>query len=127
MTASILCAIHCAFVPLLLTALPLLGLSFLANPWVEWSMIGFALMIGVYAIGSSYWFTHRKVLPIALMAAGFLTIIAGHLFITDWHEAIIVPIGGLLIATAHFFNFKYTGVCKAGDSFFHLTHSHQEE
>ncbi|HEY2583370.1 MAG TPA: MerC domain-containing protein, partial [Mucilaginibacter sp.] len=43
MTASVLCAIHCALVPLLITSLPLLGLGFLANPWLEWSMIILAL------------------------------------------------------------------------------------
>ena len=38
MTASILCAIHCAIVPLLITLLPLAGLGFLANPlgWMEY-------------------------------------------------------------------------------------------
>jgi hypothetical protein len=124
MTASILCAIHCAVVPFLITTLPLLGLGFLANPWVEWSMIIFALFIGSYAIGSSYFRIHRKVLPLCLLAAGFLVIIAGHLWVTSWREAIIVPIGGLLIATGHFFNFRYAGACRKGGLHFHLTHTH---
>jgi MerC mercury resistance protein len=124
MTASILCAIHCAVVPLLITSLPLLGLGFLANPWIEWSMIIFALGIGVYTIGLSYFNMHRKLLPVFLMGTGFLIIIAGHLFITSWHEVIIVPIGGLLIASAHFFNFKYTGMCNHEHSLFSLTHNH---
>jgi hypothetical protein len=111
MTASILCAIHCAAVPLLITSLPLFGLGFLANPWLEWSMIIFALFIGIYAIGLSYFRTHHKQLPMILLISGFLIIISGHLFITGWHEALIVPLGGLLIATAHFFNFRYTGMC----------------
>ena len=128
MTASVLCAIHCAVVPVLLTSLPLLGLGFLANPWVEWSMIIFALIIGTYTIGSSYFRTHRKLLPILLLVMGFLIIISGHLFITTWQEAIIVPIGGLTIATAHFFNYKYTGMCKEeGHSMFHLKHTHPSE
>lgn len=124
MTASILCAVHCAIVPFLITSLPLLGLGFLANPWVEWSMIIFALLIGVYAIGSSYLKIHRQLLPVILLAIGFLIIIAGHLFITNWHEAVVVPIGGLLIAAAHFFNFRYTGLCKRQGGHFHLGHAH---
>jgi hypothetical protein len=127
MTASTLCAIHCAIVPMLITSLPLLGLGFLANPWFEWSMIIFALFIGIYAIGSSYFKTHHKFLPMLLLIIGFLIIIAGHLFITSWREAIIVPIGGLLIATAHFFNVRYTGICRReGHSVFHLKHKHVE-
>lgn len=109
MTASVLCAVHCAAVPFLITSLPLLGLGFLANPWFEWGMIIFALLIGFYAIGSSYFRIHHKLLPLCLLILGFLIIIGGHLFIRSWREAIIVPVGGLLIAAAHFFNFRYTG------------------
>ncbi|ASU36600.1 MerC domain-containing protein [Mucilaginibacter xinganensis] len=124
MTASILCAVHCAVVPFLITSLPLLGLGFLANPWVEWSMILFALLIGFYAIGLSYFRSHRRVLPLILLFGGFLIIITGHLYITNWREAIIVPFGGLLIATAHFFNYKYTAICRNANTLFHLKHSH---
>ena len=123
MTASILCAIHCAIVPLLITMLPLAGLGFLANPLIEWSMIIFALCIGTYAIGLSYLQTHHKLLPVVLLIVGFLIIIAGHVFIIGWQEAIIVPVGGLLIATAHFFNFRYCRICKA-DGKFQLKHHH---
>ncbi len=111
MTASILCAIHCAIVPIMLTSLPILGLGFLTNPWLEWSMIIFALLIGIYAIGNSYLNQHHKLLPIILLLIGFAIIIGGHFLITNWHEAIVVPIGGLLIAIAHFFNMKYTATC----------------
>jgi hypothetical protein len=127
MTASVLCAIHCAVVPLLITSLPLLGLGFLANRWIEWSMITLALFIGISAIGLSYFRTHHKLLPMCLLITGFLIIIAGHLFITSWREAIIVPIGGLLIATAHFFNYRYTTVCDAGHSLFQLKHLHHSK
>lgn len=127
MTASILCAVHCAVVPFLITSLPLLGLGFLANPWFEWGMIIFALSIGVYAIGLSYLRTHRRILPLILLIIGFLIIIAGHLYVRSWKEALIVPLGGLLIAYAHFVNFKYTGVCRQTTPHFHLKHLHQAE
>lgn len=124
MTASILCAVHCAIVPLLITSLPLLGLGFLANPWFEWGMITFAVFIGFYAIGLSYFRSHHRVLPLVLLFGGFLIIIIGHLYVTSWREAIIVPFGGLLIATAHFFNYKYTMICRADNTLFHLKHNH---
>jgi hypothetical protein len=124
MTASILCAIHCAVVPLLITVLPLAGLGFLANPLIEWSMIIFAVFIGSYAIGLSYVRTHHRLLPVLLLIAGFLVIIVGHVFVSGWHEAIVVPIGGLLIATAHFFNFRYTGMCRVDSNGTHLKHHH---
>ena len=124
MTASILCAIHCAIVPLLITVLPLAGLGFLANPLVEWSMIIFALCVGTYAIGLSYFRTHRRLLPAILLVAGFVVIIIGHLFVHGWREAIVVPIVDLLIATAHFFNYRYSAKCYSGHSLFHVKHDH---
>ena len=127
MTASVLCAIHCAFVPLLITVLPLAGLGFLANPLVEWSMIIFALFIGIYAIGLSYLNTHRRPLPVLLLIGGFLIIIIGHLFVSGWHEALVVPVGGLMIATAHFFNFRYSGNCEPGREAFHLGHRNHKK
>ena len=111
MTASVLCAVHCAIVPLLITVLPLAGLGFLANPFVEWSMITFALFVGCYAIGSSYFRIHHQALPVLVLMFGFLVIIVGHIWVHGWREAIIVPMGGLLIATAHFINYRYARNC----------------
>jgi hypothetical protein len=126
MTASTLCAIHCAIVPLVFTSLPLVGLGFLANPWVEWGMIILAFIIGVSSISLSYSRVHRKLLPLMLLVLGFMIIIAGHLFITGWIEGIIVPLGGFTIAAAHFVNYKYVGICKTCDHTDHVKPVHQE-
>src|ERR1700743_1040027 len=84
MTASTLCAIHCAIVPLLLTVLPLAGLGFLANPWFEWGMIILALLLGVSSIFLSYLRTHHRLLPLLLLMLGFVLIIAGHIYLRGW-------------------------------------------
>lgn len=125
MTASTLCAIHCAAVPVFFTSLPLVGLGFLANPWVEWSMIIVALIVGVASIAGSFLNSHHRVLPLILLIIGFATIILGHIFTKGWLEAIIVPVGGVTIALAHFVNYKYAGTCSAGDSFLHVKHTHK--
>ncbi|AYL94165.1 MerC domain-containing protein [Mucilaginibacter celer] len=109
-TASTLCAIHCAVVPLIFTSLPLIGLGFLADAWVEWGMIVFALAIGVYSIGLSYR-THHRILPLLMLITGFGLILAGHAFSVFVKEWLVVPAGGLLIASAHFVNYRYTGAC----------------
>ena len=105
-TASTLCAIHCAVVPLIFTSLPFLGLGFLASPLVEWGMIIFALMIGMYSIGLSYLRTHRRPLPVVLLVMGFAIIMLGHLFLSGIMEGFVVPAGGLAIAGAHFVNYR---------------------
>ncbi|WP_371724327.1 MerC domain-containing protein [Mucilaginibacter sp. L196] len=112
MTASTLCAIHCALVPIFITVLPLIGLGFLANPWFEWGMIILAFIIGVSSISSSYFRMHRRLVPLLLLSIGFTIIILGHLFIAGWLEGIVVPLGGFTIATAHFINYRYVGACK---------------
>jgi len=124
MTASTLCAIHCAIVPIILTFLPLTGLGFLTNPLFEWGMIILALILGVSSIFLSYFRTHKRALPLFLLVIGFVAVIAGHIYLRGWVEAIVVPLGGLTIAVAHFVNFKYVGVCNSSDHFFHIKHSH---
>jgi MerC mercury resistance protein len=49
-TASILCAIHCAILPLVLASLPILGINILHNPLFEYGMIGVAFAIGTIAL-----------------------------------------------------------------------------
>ena len=111
-TASTICAVHCAVVPLMLTSLPLIGLGFLATPWIEWGMIVLALMIGGYSIGLSYLRNHRRALPLILLLAGFVIIMLGHAILTNTAEGIIVPFGGLTIALAHYINNRYVGACR---------------
>lgn len=120
MTASTLCALHCAVVPLLLTFLPLVGLGFLTNPMFEWGMIIVALLLGVSSIFLSYFRTHRRILPIVLLISGFTIVVTGHIYTHGIVEAIIVPAGGLTIALAHFVNYKYVGNCNTETHFFHL-------
>ncbi len=110
--ASIGCAIHCAVLPLIITTLPLLGLEFLANIWVEIIMICISLLVGVYALSGSYP-KHKKGLPVLILIFGFLIIAAGHLVFENI-EAILVPIGGLTIAAAHLINWHYTKQCVHG-------------
>jgi len=110
MTASIACAIHCAALPLVITALPLLGLEFLASAGVEIFMICLSLIVGMYSLRISYP-KHRKVLPVLVLVTGFLLIAAGH-FVFEPLEALIVPLGGFTIAAAHLINWKYGRRCK---------------
>lgn len=109
MGASIACAIHCAVLPIVVTSLPLIGLEFLANTWVEITMIFFSALIGTWSIGESY-SKHKKRLPMILLLSGFSLIATGRF---AWHEveSILIPLGGFTIAIAHFINWKYIQVC----------------
>ncbi|MEM6642639.1 MAG: MerC domain-containing protein [Bacteroidota bacterium] len=105
-TASMLCALHCAALPLLLTLGPLAGLQFLDNPWIEYTIIIISLIIATSSLLSSYREHHRK--PLALMIAilGFVLIGLGRLEGPEWAESVLTSCGGSLIAVAHLVNWN---------------------
>lgn len=109
MAASIACAIHCAALPLVATALPLVGLDFIANVWVEIIMIILSLVLGTWSLLVTFK-EHKNILPILILMAGFLFISSGHFL---WHnlEAILIPLGGFTLAGAHFINWKLVRSC----------------
>ncbi|MEX8546140.1 MAG: MerC domain-containing protein [Mucilaginibacter sp.] len=109
-TASVLCAIHCAFFPVLLTLLPLLGIGFLVKGWAETAMVLFSLLIAGVSILSAYKL-HQNALPLVLLATGFAIIAVVHLFLPENLEPFILPFGGLSIAFAHYLNLNYKGKC----------------
>jgi hypothetical protein len=111
MTASTLCAVHCALVPLMITVLPLFGLGFLANNAVEITMIIISLLLGIWSLGVSYRNQHKKLLPVLILIMGFLLIGAGHFIGVESLEPILIPIGGFTIAGAHLVNMRYIRSC----------------
>ena len=61
--ASLLCAIHCALLPVLFTTLPLMGVELLENEQVELGFILFSLVVGCFALYNGYKKHHHKKLP----------------------------------------------------------------
>lgn len=112
-TASTLCAIHCAAVPFLLTFLPLWGLGFLADEKVEIFMIILSLCLGIWSMSSSYRKLHQKVMPSIILIAGFSLIAMGHFSGITQLEPILIPLGGFTIASAHFINLRLVRSCSA--------------
>jgi hypothetical protein len=107
-SASLIFAIHCLFVPLFLAGAT--GISLLAHPVIEFSIILFGIIVGVSSLSHSYRFHHKNPLPVILIVAGFGTIAAGHLFFEDF-ENIVTPIGASIVASSHIINFKLTRTC----------------
>jgi hypothetical protein len=111
-SASLLCALHCAALPFLLTMAPLAGIQFLGNPWVEKSMILLSFGIACYALVPGYRL-HRKPLALILVALGLSCIGFAHTVAPEDFEAVFTPIGGGLIAVAHLINWKQTRQVRA--------------
>ena len=75
--ASVLCAIHCAAMPFVVGFLPLLGLSFLADPSFHKWMVGICLALALLAFVPG-WRRHHRLAPtiIGLGGLGLITFAA---------------------------------------------------
>ena len=109
-TTSLLCAIHCAALPLLMASLPILGINVIHNPGFEYGMIGLASVIGIAALQHGFRHHHRRLLPILLFSCGMTLLIAKQI----WHdyELAILPFAVLPILGAHWLNFRWSRVPK---------------
>ena len=109
-SASLLCAIHCAALPFLLSMAPLAGLQFLDNPWIEYAIIILSFTIASNALIHGYRRHHHKSLALIIAIIGFILIALGHTLGSEQVELFFTPSGGILIAVAHLINWKHIQV-----------------
>jgi len=102
---SLVCAIHCAVLPLLLTSLPLFGINIINNNIFEAGMISLAFLIGSLALYHGYRRHHHRALPLLTFATGFIFLVSKELF-PSYEIALLVP-AVLFILSAHFFNYRF--------------------
>jgi hypothetical protein len=106
MSMSLLCAVHCALMPLVVTILPWIGLGILAEDGAESILLGLSASLG---IASSYlgYRVHRSGWSVILLAAG-LGLLASGRIVEGWeYETIGLPLlvgGGLVVASSHLLN-----------------------
>ena len=84
---SMLCALHCALTPLLLAALPALGLTVWFDGSLEWALVLFVTLLGLFSLGWSYR-RHRALHALALLVPGLLALWAGLLY-RPLHESMV--------------------------------------
>lgn len=105
-STSLLCAIHCAVLPLLISILPLAGFQFLKNPWVEFSITLLSFILASVALLRGF-NTHKNKSPLVIVSLGFVLIFLGHLFESSRLGILLLTIGAMAIAFAHYRNWKY--------------------
>lgn len=104
-SASFICAVHCAALPLILTFISASDLGFLANPVFEIIMIILSILVGLTSLFPSYK-SHKKITPIVFLLIGFFSIFAGHFIVGESMESIVTPIGAFIVAYSHLLNLK---------------------
>ncbi len=112
-TASFLCAIHCALMPLVVTILPLLGLGFLSSEPVEWALLACSATLGSLSLCLGFR-KHRKRRTFMVLAIALAIMVAGRVF----HEhhfgiwgPVLMVIGGLMMMGAHLLNHRLCHSC----------------
>lgn len=111
MSASLICAIHCALAPLVLPIMALWGLGFIWGEAFEIGMLLFALAVGVFSLTKSYRNVHRKFYPIYFLVGGIGLIVISHTSLPHELEPIVLPLGALVIVFAHWLNYRLCKQC----------------
>lgn len=107
---SLLCAIHCIATPLLVTLLPYVGGHLLQNhTWELWFILGSVVLAGAILWGD--YKKHQYRLPLTLLLASLSVKALEVLWLGEAFEFITGALGGLLIALAYYFNWKYKAAC----------------
>ena len=107
-SASFLCALHCALLPLIFAALPALGLSFLADHAYERAFVGFSVSLAITSLIFGFR-RHRRLVAFLFMIPGVVLLLTGVLINVDHTNvthAVLVSSGGVLVMCAHIANLR---------------------
>lgn len=108
-TGSLLCAIHCALLPVLIAVLPTFGLATALGERFEEAFVLFATLLGLYSMVSGYR-RHRLLQAIALLLPGlailWLGVLNAAVHQSGVPHALLMTLGGSLVGLAHLANLR---------------------
>lgn len=113
---SMLCAVHCALLPLLIVALPSIGVAtWWSDNAEEWFVV-FASLVGLFSVVWGYR-RHREVRALGLLLPGLAALWFGILYpplhASILPHAVVMTVGGTLVALAHLANLRLTHLAVA--------------
>jgi hypothetical protein len=107
---SLVCALHCALTPMLLSLVPALGLGAFAAGDLDQIFAVFVGLLGISTLTIGYR-RHRTFHAWLLLVPGLMLIWAGSFTSIHDHSATHVTVmvaGGLMVAAAHLLNLRLT-------------------
>ncbi|MEP6633846.1 MAG: MerC domain-containing protein [Luteimonas sp.] len=108
-TGSLLCAIHCAVLPVLIALLPSLGIAAWLGDGFERGFVLFATSIGLFSVIWGYR-RHRAVRALSFLLPGLAALWIGVLYPPLHHalvpHAIAMTFGGTMVGLAHLANLR---------------------
>ncbi|MBS7456524.1 MerC domain-containing protein [Coralloluteibacterium stylophorae] len=105
---SLLCAVHCAVLPVLLAVAPALGLKLVAGVDLDQAIVVFTALLGVAMLAIGYR-RHRALRPALLLLAGLALLLGGAFGGAHEHSlahAAVMTVGGVLVAAGHLLNLR---------------------
>jgi len=108
-TGSLLCAIHCALIPLAVALLPSLGIALWLDDGFEATFVTFASLFGLSVLVWSYR-RHRTMRALGLLLPGLSALWLAVLYPPLHHSvvmhAVVMTFGGTLVGLAHLANLR---------------------
>jgi hypothetical protein len=104
MATSVICAIHCGLLPIVLPTLPLFGINIVHNAFFEWAMIGLAFGVGAYSLYHGYKRHHHSLYPVLFFGIGFFFLVAKQFYKPG--ELLLLSFAVLFIIYGHWRNYK---------------------
>lgn len=108
-TGSLLCAVHCALLPLAIALLPSLGIAAWLGDDFERGFVIFATLLGVFSVVWG-WRRHGEVRALKLLIPGLAALWLGIGVEVLHHNlaahALVMTLGGTLVGWAHLANLR---------------------
>ncbi len=102
---GIACAIHCAVFPIIFAGGLFAGVAWLDHMYLDLIFLAISIYLGFNSLIKSYLNLHKNLLPIGVAFLG-MTIIS-YVLLAHLCDYIVLPaLGGILLAVAHFLNFR---------------------
>ena len=103
MGASIICAVHCAAVPFLVSIAASAGLEIFQSSWFEFGILGLAVVFILTSLVPSF-LKHKNAMPLTLALFGLTAVVVNHII---WgHTSYILSFfGAITIAMGHYKNY----------------------
>ena len=106
---SLACAAHCALLPLLIAALPSLGLAGWVGDGFEGVFVVFATLLGIFSLVWGYR-RHRALRALSLLLPGlvilWLAVLYPALHQSEVPHAVAMTLGGTLVGLGHLVNLR---------------------
>ena len=108
-TGSIVCAVHCALLPIAIAVLPSLGIAVWLGDGFEQAFVLFATLLGLFSVVWGYR-RHGAIRALGLLLPGLAVLWAGVLYAPLHHalvpHAVAMTLGGTLVGLAHVANLR---------------------